>query len=785
MPPAARATLRVIALSGCALLAILTIPDHSPTLLWKWPRPGLVQFMLALPALWLLMSALAAPDGRPGFSVPALAGVAILLGASVVSALAGPYSGFSSEFLTLGAGPLLLFLAIGRGMAGPDERNSESLQIAKAIGGGLAVLCAISFLWWLALGVIAPWLRTGSDGPGLARFLANRNERPLGHANYTAGVAVLALGWSGGLACLAASRARGIWIAAAVLSLATLFSSGSRGGWIGLAVLAATAVWMWMVRRGANRRRIFLGVSLVALATVILAIAHPRTRVVIELFRETGALNTGDVQRLSMAQAAVHMAGERPLLGYGPGATPLAYPSFRAELTGGVETALQLHNTPLQILADTGFIGLAGALLLAALVALRLRRESREPGFTVAGCAAIAFVGYAAFSLTDFQLDVPFIGAALAATAALALRTAGGGGEVRSGGRSPLAGDSIVDRPESAQAFACKQAPTFSAGSLTRPSDSVHIPPGATMIAVVVWLFLVVWTQRAPLAERARFSAAIDALERSDFATFRTHALAGEGSSAPSDAILNSTALILADPSAYGIKAPPEPAASIDLLRTSLARNPDQEIAHFNLGWLLLKSDPAAAAQHFREAARLVPDKGGVYLGLSSALLAQGEVEQARIALAAEMVSDPAFCASPLWSTPTFTRARAGTLLIAADQLDSIAPGAAHAHRVASLFRWLAGDDSQPAPAADLTRDDFNPPIERAVGSRRQRTGYPLLMRNADMPTPVDLFTFADDPETRRKLAPLFPPKGWLTGPQLRKLTSESESESESGRRED
>jgi hypothetical protein len=92
----------------------------------------------------------------------------------------------------------------------------------------------------------------------------------------------------------------------------------------------------------------------------------------------------------------------------------------------------------------------------------------------------------------------------------------------------------------------------------------------------------------------------------------------------------------------------------------------------------------------------------------------------------------------------------------------------------------LSGDDSQPAPAADLTRDDFNPQIEVAVGVRRQRTGYPLVMRNADMPTPIDLFTFVDDPDTRRKLAPLFPAKGWLTGPQLRRLTSESES----GRRE-
>ena len=47
------------------------------------------------------------------------------------------------------------------------------------------------------------------------------------------------------------------------------------------------------------------------------------------------------------------------------------------------------------------------------------------------------------------------------------------------------------------------------------------------------------------------------------------------------------------------------------LLRESLALNPDQEIAHFNLGWLLVVRAPAEAERHFLAAARLVPDKGG------------------------------------------------------------------------------------------------------------------------------------------------------------------------------
>jgi hypothetical protein len=49
---------------------------------------------------------------------------------------------------------------------------------------------------------------------------------------------------------------------------------------------------------------------------------------------------------------------------------------------------------------------------------------------------------------------------------------------------------------------------------------------------------------------------------------------------------------------------------------------------------------------------------------------------------------------------------------------------------------------------------------------RRERTGYPVLMRNLDLPTPVDLFDV-------RGTAPIpdwLPPKGWLPSPLLLSL---------------
>jgi hypothetical protein len=51
---------------------------------------------------------------------------------------------------------------------------------------------------------------------------------------------------------------------------------------------------------------------------------------------------------------------------------------------------------------------------------------------------------------------------------------------------------------------------------------------------------------------------------------------------------------------------------------------------------------------------------------------------------------------------------------------------------------------------------------ERAY--RRERTGYPVLMRNLNLATPLDVFVVRETPA--RDALPL-PPKGWLPNPLL------------------
>jgi tetratricopeptide (TPR) repeat protein len=213
---------------------------------------------------------------------------------------------------------------------------------------------------------------------------------------------------------------------------------------------------------------------------------------------------------------------------------------------------------------------------------------------------------------------------------------------------------------------------------------------------------------------------------------------------------LNLRALALArDP------AQAEPAAA--LLRASLALNPDQEIAHFNLGWLLLVRDPAAAEKHFLAAAQLVPDKGGVYLGLGLARLNQHRPADAVRAFALEGLNDPAFLTSPWWREPA----------VAAQRGAARAEFARLAALAAALVPAGSGPARQLARVAALAPTLGEVPAGPERSFFRARTGYPVLMRNLDLPTPVDLYP------VRESAAPApagRPAKGWLPSPVLRQL---------------
>jgi hypothetical protein len=659
---------RLLAAVGLAALAAITLAYPGATRMYAWPWTLAYATALLAPALALILRGLdrGQPLARPGGGGTALVlgAVAVVLGSALVSPFRGPSLLWSAPLLAAGAWFFLLC-----DWRGDDSGRRESLHRAAAAAG--LVVGAVSVgLWFARLRAGVPWLEA-------------RNAFPLGHASYTAGLALVILPFALGVALRAAGGWRVMGGAAAGLAVVMLFTSGSRGGLLGLAALGVAG----LVRvRWPARVKIALGAG-AALVGLLVAVAHPRTRATLFGGSDAHLVAASEVQRAAMTTAGGRMGADRPLLGWGPGTTPLVYPNYRGGLRGGAENVLQLHSLPVHVWAEFGAGGFA-VLLAAGVLAWRGRVRD--------GTAFAAAAGYGAFALTDWQLDVPVFAFAAAALAAL---LAPPGEDHSIGEESSRVGDQSAVGSAEAEAERRRGRTTGHAFTAFKRG---YAASGGIAFVTLAALALVV--------------------------------LLGRPDPAPA---LNGRALELA-------RDPAQAERAIGLLRESLALNPDQEIAHFNLGWLLLVREPAAAERHFLAAARLVPDKGGVYFGIGLARLNRGDRAGAAQALALECLHDPAFLASPWWREPAVAALRE-----------------AAAAALVELVRRAAGAVAVPAGLRPglLGRVPDGP--ERVY--RRERTGYPVLMRNLDLPPPRDLYDVREPAALPPDVAAL-PGKGWLPG---------------------
>jgi len=652
---------RLLAYGGLGGLAVLTLINDGATRMYAMPWTALLAFTCAAPVLALALRAFspANPLRLPsaGWLAVAAATALVPLAAAVLS----PYRGASLLQAALPVAAVAFFLLLNDWIAQDPARRRPGLELA--LGAAAALIVAVSFGEWVRVTLRLPSAEIFSRA-----LFERRNLFPLGHANYTAGLMLLALPW-----LFAATRRDSPWPRAVIglvlgVALVNLFLSGSRGGIIGLAALGAVGLAV----AGLGWKRFLFASAGVVLLAGALAVANPRIRQLLAPADPAAAPSISSVQRSAMLQAAVGMGNDRPLLGWGPGTTPLVYPRYRHSLDGGAENVLQLHSTPAQLWAETGA---AGLLVAAGFLFLALR------GWRQARVAAAALAGYAAFAFTDYQLDVPVFSAAVAALAALLV-----------------------------------------------PAES----PGAAAAGV-----------RRILAGAVLGAAGV---------------IAVFGARDPAPA-LNTEALALA-------RNPAQRDQAVALLRQSLALNPDQEIAHFNLGWLLVMPDPAAAEKHFLAAAHLVPDKGGVYFGLGLARLGLGRTDDAARAFALECLNEPLFLASPWWSEPAIAAQRKRTI----------------DHFYAFLARATG-----PASPTVATWWDFQVPRLRSLAPRlgqpsagdekafqRDRLGYPVLMRNLDLPVPTDLYVVREDPRFPASVPFPLPSKGWLPSSRLLNLLDAS-----------
>jgi O-antigen ligase len=694
---------------GVVWLAVSLLP-RGATLIYLWPWPLVLTLALAVPPLVLLFRL------AVGGPVPRLGGLAdwavlALLLAHLAAALLSPFRAASLGMLLLpvaGLG-LLYELQVWR----RDDPAADEF-IARAMAWLLVLFTTVSLVMWLAL---IAW-------PNRFQHLWEaRNPHPLGHSNYTAGVLLLLLPF--GLARLREHRSRVGWGLAVAAAIFCLFTAGSRAALLGLAAGGATA-GLLLVRSGLwSKRRALQWLAVGAIGVAIFAASNPRVREL--LHPAPGAIpDDSTIQRGAMIHAGELMIGERPFLGWGPGTTPLVYPRFRRDLSGGVDTALQLHNAPLQLAVDTGVTGLAAMLLLlgaAAWSGWRACLPSANPGrWPVAAIAGVALAAYGVFALYDFELDVPFF---------------------------PVAGAICL------------------ALLLSRPSAESALPRWLALPVLAAALGLAVMPKIPELRSHALLAHAADALENNDPGAF--HALALQASTVDPDdtEALNAVAFQLGERA----QRENDPAARSRLtteaenrFAESLNRNPDQEICETNLAWLLLSHDPALAEKHLLAAANLVPEKEGLGVGLARVALAAGRRDAAVDALAVECLIDPHFLVSPSWNDPanpdlrgpvlTAVHARAtamaseislapwqrAELLYLAGFADwlngKIPPGAVVPVALDAAQRAFFGSDRPGQFLAQLAAAQ----ADDIVLFRSQRPGYGVLMRNLDAPMPVDFY---------------------------------------------
>jgi len=166
---------------------------------------------------------------------------------------------------------------------------------------------------------------------------------------------VLAMMLVGALPRLVRLGADARWLGPAwIVSAAALALTYVRGAWVGFAIGAVTAA------AGLGRRGIVAVVAMLVFVGVLVA-ALPGVRARVETIPDPTNATSRD--RLVMLGVGLQLAGDHPLAGIGPGGVKRVYPGV-VPPEGLRRSTSHLHNTPLQIAAERGLVGLAAWLWL-------------------------------------------------------------------------------------------------------------------------------------------------------------------------------------------------------------------------------------------------------------------------------------------------------------------------------------------------------------------------------------------------------------------------------------
>jgi len=175
------------------------------------------------------------------------------------------------------------------------------------------------------------------------------------------------------------------WGASFALVLGAVMISGMRAGWMAMGMVVFAYILLMFRKDNRELRRSTVTIPVLALVVIVMSYLVSPTvqeRVSRTLTIAQGAESSIDYAlswRLPIIKASIDMYRNHPVNGVGVRAFPVAYPAYvpaddyhvqrRSDGTG----ATHAHNIVLEVMADTGSIGLAG-LILGAVLAWRVWR---------------------------------------------------------------------------------------------------------------------------------------------------------------------------------------------------------------------------------------------------------------------------------------------------------------------------------------------------------------------------------------------------------------------------
>ncbi|NEQ54195.1 MAG: tetratricopeptide repeat protein, partial [Leptolyngbya sp. SIO3F4] len=520
--------------------------------------------------------------------------------------------------------------------------------------------------------LVALWLWSPTPDMWLSDnfHAAIRNRFPLGHHNFSGGYFALTLPMAVAFTVAHQGWRRYFGIMASLSLAIALYSSGSRGAWLAssIAFLISLGIAFWQSQGQQRRKLSVLGFIFVCLI-IMLFLSNPRIRSIFDLSQHGPTFD-----RILMVRAAGNILRHRTLVGVGPGNMTHVYNLYRPIESGaGLEMAQQLHNLPVHIAGELGFLGLLiyGWLLFFVFrLWCRLKRvvvDSKEQWLL--NGIGVSSLSYLISSLTDYQLENIPISVALTCLLLLLI----------------LQADYVTSKD-----------------SLS-VSQYISVPIRRFMSLVVTGILILQFSVWGTIAAAIYFSHS--AIEK-----------ANNGQLIEAEAAFNKAARINPwDPTPNALMAQ----LMYDLSRVApnledrhrltqqtiryylnaLVAAPNDAWFNNNLALLYLEAgDPARAETYATRTVALYPrNYNYIYYTLGLTYLAQSKVEAAIDALALELLMSPDFITMQIWNRPPFLALQPLVLEKAFSYyeyiLEAMPPGHRYADRLyeqSLLIRWWA-----------------------------------------------------------------------------------------------